>query len=164
MDLCLCLPFRCFISPTPTSCSADIVVNNLFFVARDHTLQEWIIFFAFDRRRSCDTQTSSFFTKPSDFKWPWTLPTDTFRAVASSRILNAYLLASMLSFHHRQSWKAYRSDERFWLKNHGIGRTSSGTGVFWRHFCRKLDATFPLLQLLSSLFWSNKTEYGEYKI
>jgi len=54
MDLCLCLPFRCFTSPTPTSFSADIVVNNPFFVARDHTLQErflrvwWV-----DRKRSC---------------------------------------------------------------------------------------------------------------
>jgi len=31
-----------------TSFSTDIVVNN-FFVARDHTLQERIVFFAFDK-------------------------------------------------------------------------------------------------------------------
>jgi len=42
------MPFRCFISPTPTSLSADIVVHNPFFVACDHMLQERIVFFAFD--------------------------------------------------------------------------------------------------------------------
>jgi len=31
-----------------SSFSADIVINNPFFVTRDHTLQEWIVFFAFD--------------------------------------------------------------------------------------------------------------------
>jgi len=68
----------------------------------------------------------------------------------------------MLSF-HRQSWKIYQSDERLWLKNHhhGIRRTSSCTGVFWRHFCRKLDATFLLLQFLP---FFDKTEYGEYAL
>ena len=50
----------------------------------------------------------------------WTLPTDTFKVVASSRTIECLFAC----FHRRQSWKAYRSDERLWLKNHhhGIGR------------------------------------------
>jgi len=35
-------------SPIPTFFSVDIIINNPFFVARDHTLQERIVFFAFD--------------------------------------------------------------------------------------------------------------------
>ena len=160
MDLRLCLSFRCFTSPTPISFSADIDVNNPFFAAHDHTLQKWIVFFAFDeliadahirqmnffQLMRC-TQTSSFFTKPSDFKWPWTLPTDTFRTIASSRTVeclfactNAFISSSSilegLSSPERWAFLIEKSLSRnranqFWHFFDDISNECSWTNIAW---------------------------------
>ena len=129
-----------------------------------------------DRRRSCDSSYEFLSThavpKHRASLWsltismPWTLPTDTFRAVA-----NSWMLICLHQCFHFIVINFGRPTGAMSVFDWKITITESGEPVltfFWWHFCRKLDATFSLLQFLlfslSSLFWSNKTEYCEYAL